>query len=61
MCYSNCPNENYHGECIGKPDSNSHCFDGFACEECGEIYEDECDMSEIDNICIDCYNQENRE
>lgn len=55
MCYSGCPNENFHGECCGKPNVNSHCFEGFVCEECGTLFEEMYEMSEINNVCLECY------
>lgn len=56
MCYSNCKNENYHGECtkrIDKYDMSLHCFEGFKCSYCGEIHLDT-DNAWQDDICIDC-------
>lgn len=55
MCYSGCPNENYHGDCMGRPTIQSHCFDGFKCTECGEIFLDTDKMSEdFENVCEVC-------
>lgn len=57
MCYSNCKNENYHGECtkrIDKYDISLHCFEGFKCESCGEIFLDTEFLSDDEKNCIDC-------
>jgi len=62
MCYSNCKNENYHGECskrIDKYDTSLHCFDGFVCSCCGDVFLDtdqQHEMIKSDEIyCKDCF------
>lgn len=56
MCYSNCPNENYHGDCV-KPSKaglfGTHCCNDFQCKHCQEVFP-ESEMSETENVCIDC-------
>lgn len=57
MCYSNCKNENYHGECskrINKYDTDLHCFTGFLCEHCNEVFADDTQLSDFENTCVDC-------
>lgn len=61
MCYSNCKNENFHGECtkrIDKNDMSLHCFEGFQCSYCEEIFSDTDEMMETEKseqtICLDC-------
>lgn len=57
MCYSNCKNENYHGECKKRPnrcDETLHCFEGFKCKHCEDIFTDTSEMSDIENVCLDC-------
>ena len=63
MCYSNCKNERNDGTCENTPSKHSididlHCFEGFVCKHCGEIYPDTQYMSNKGivggNICLDC-------
>lgn len=56
MCYSNCPYENYHGECTGRKGIDAHCFEGFVCEECGNAFEEH-EESNVENVCLECYEE----
>ncbi len=58
MCYSNCKNENFHGECvkrIDRTDTDLHCFEGFKCTGCNETFEEDENHKES-GFCEDCFN-----
>ena len=58
MCNSNCPNEiNFHCDKRKQKTIESHCIDGFICKECEETFLCDSKESEIENICIDCFNE----
>ena len=57
MCYSNCKNEDCRGDCKNDPspyDIEVHCFMGFVCRHCSEIFPDDSELSGTDNVCKDC-------
>ncbi len=57
MCYSNCKNENFHGECvkrIDRTDTDLHCFEGFKCTGCNETFEEDENHNGSD-FCEDCF------
>lgn len=58
MCYSNCKNENFNDDCsnnIDPYDTQLHCFEGFICKECKEIFRSTDDLDPvIDGVCVHC-------
>ena len=64
MCYSNCPYENFYGECKGNrffSKIDAHCNTDFVCKHCGEGCREEM-QGDIESVCFECeekYKEEN--